>query len=120
VDGRLLIARRPASDRLAGLWELPGGKIEAGETPQQCLRRELLEELGVDSHVDEVVARTVYEYDHGRFELIALTTRLLGEPEMLFHDRLAWVTRAEMAGYDLAPADTCLMTELGGQFGPQA
>ena len=63
-DGRLLLAQRAADDPLAGLWELPGGKVEEGETLQQCLERELMEEMSLRSQAGEVVASTVYEYAH--------------------------------------------------------
>ena len=51
-DGRILIARRKSGDHMAGKWEFPGGNIEPGETPEQCLKRELLEELGVEIGID--------------------------------------------------------------------
>jgi len=113
-DGRLLITRRPPSDPLAGFWELPGGKIELGETPQQCLARELSEELDMSTEVGEIVARTIYHYDHGSFEMLALTTKRFSEFELRVHDRFAWVTTEDLMQYRLAPADVELVKQLHG------
>lgn len=114
-EGRILLARRPPGDPLAGLWELPGGKIEPGETPQQCLERELLEELDLSATAGEVLATTVYEYDHGCFELLAIDVVRHGEPLASFHDRLDWVSLVDLPNYALAPADVPLIhSVLGG------
>lgn len=112
-DGRLFLAQRPAGDPLEGLWELPGGKIEEGETPQQCLERELLEELAMTSLAGEVLASTVYHYDHGSFEMLALATIRLSGYEPLVHDDVAWVSNTQVADYPLAPADIALLATLG-------
>jgi 8-oxo-dGTP diphosphatase len=74
-DGRLLLARRPAGDHLEGFWELPGGKVEPGESPEQCLRRELIEELNMRSEVGDLLATAVHHYAHGTFELLAYRTK---------------------------------------------
>ncbi|MRR38434.1 NUDIX domain-containing protein, partial [bacterium] len=111
-DGRLMLARRLPGDRLAGLWELPGGKIEPGETPQQCLERELLEELGLSSQADELLATTTYHYEHGSFEMLALRTTRSSEVELLAHDAVAWVRREDLATHPLAPADIELVQQL--------
>lgn len=111
-DGRLLIARRPPGDPLEGMWELPGGKIEDGETPQECLERELLEELAMGARVGEMVASTTYDYDHGSFEMLALCAVRISDYRLLAHDRVAWVHRDEIASHPLAPADIELIAEL--------
>ena len=118
-DGLLLLARRPPGDPLAGFWELPGGKIEPGETPQECLERELLEELDMVSSVGEVLARTVYHYDHGSFELLAMSTQRRSGFELHVHDRFAWVAPREWATYELAPADALLLEHLYGRSDPE-
>lgn len=110
--GRLFLARRPPGDNLAGLWELPGGKVEEGETPQECLVRELREELAMDSEVGEVLAETEYEYTHGAFRMLAIRTHRLSGFKILEHDRTAWVRREEISAYDLAPADAALASQL--------
>jgi 8-oxo-dGTP diphosphatase len=114
-DGRLLLARRPAGDPLAGQWELPGGKIEDGETPQCCLERELLEELEMRSVAGVLLASTTYHYDHGSFEMLALAATRLGDYRPLVHDATAWVSRDELRDYELAPADADLVGSLLSQ-----
>lgn len=111
-DGRLLITRRPPGDPLAGLWELPGGKIEPGETPQECLARELAEELEMVAEVGEVLATTTYHYDHGSFEMIALQATRASDFELRVHDEYAWVPMESVAEYPLAPADVDLVRQL--------
>ncbi|HEY3318463.1 MAG TPA: (deoxy)nucleoside triphosphate pyrophosphohydrolase [Coriobacteriia bacterium] len=111
-DSRLLLARRAPHDRLPGYWELPGGKLEPGETPQECLARELREELAMTAEIGEMVAETLHKYAHGCFRLIALKTVRLSEFELLVHDRVAWVARDEIGEYRLAPADVALVDNL--------
>ena len=108
-EGRLLLTRRPPGDPLAGLWELPGGKIEAGETPAECLKRELTEELDMRALIGDVAATTTYTYDHGSFEMIALLATRLSDYELRVHDASVWVSRDEIASIQLAPADIALV-----------
>jgi 8-oxo-dGTP diphosphatase len=116
-EGRLFIARRGPEESLAGLWELPGGKIEPGESPQECLERELAEELGMEARVGAIVARTVYHYDHGSFEMLALHTERLSGFALTVHDRFAWSSHEHINQYPLAPADVELLTQLCDSFG---
>jgi 8-oxo-dGTP diphosphatase len=93
-DGKVLIAQRKSSDHLAGKWEFPGGKIEEGESPEECLRRELHEEFGVDTSIGEFLAESVYHYDHISIRLLAYRTFLEhGKLEPKDHDAYAWVNR---------------------------
>ena len=111
-DGRLLIARRAPGQSLEGLWELPGGKIEPGETPQQCLVRELAEELAMSATVGDVIARTIHHYDHGSFEMLAMETTRDSDFELRVHDAFAWVAADEVTEYPLAPADVALLKQI--------
>lgn len=111
-DGRLLLARRAPGEKLAGMWELPGGKVEPGETPNDCLRRELLEELSMTAEIGEVVASTVYHYDHGSFEMLAIEARRTSDIALSVHDEARLVSRAELGGLVLAPADVELVAQL--------
>ena len=117
VDGRLLIAQRPVHDNLSGLWELPGGKVEDGETPEQCLGRELKEELGISAEVAECVGRSVYEYGHGAIELLAYRTKWLnGALVPTFHARVLFVGPEELQDYSFAPADVPLIAQIVSEW----
>lgn len=111
-DGHLLLVRRAPGESLAGYWELPGGKLEDGESLQNCLERELSEELAMDSSVGQELARTVYHYDHGSFEMVALQTQRLSSFELSVHDRFVWASSDEIADLQLAPADVDLIDQL--------
>jgi 8-oxo-dGTP diphosphatase len=111
-DGRLFLARRPPGDPLAGLWELPGGKIEGGETPQQCLERELQEELCMEANAGQIVAETVYHYEHGSFEILALEVARTSPFDLNVHDACCWAAPDQLARLPLAPADRGLVDQL--------
>jgi 8-oxo-dGTP diphosphatase len=103
AESKVLIAQRKRPPELAGRWELPGGKVTAGETEPEALARELAEELGVDV----VVGRHL-----GDVELTATTTLrayaaelLRGEPQPHDHAALRWVDAAELDAVDWVPAD---------------
>lgn len=110
--GCLFVTRRGPDEKLAGCWELPGGKIESGESPQQCLQRELLEELSMSATVGGVVARTIHEYEHGSFEMLALETRRQSGFELIVHDDFAWASPDRLDTLALAPADVDLVHQL--------
>lgn len=102
----ILLARRQPGQKLAGYWEFPGGKVEEGETLPACLQREMVEELGVEVQIGEVVATSDYVYAHGAIHLVALETSILsGELRPTVHDQVAWVPLAQLLQYRLAPAD---------------
>ncbi|TDB38200.1 MAG: (deoxy)nucleoside triphosphate pyrophosphohydrolase [Actinobacteria bacterium] len=111
-QGRLFLVRRPPSDRLAGFWELPGGKIEGDETPEACLKRELLEELSMEGVVGDLAATCVHRYSHGEFELLAYAFERTSPYELLIHDQAAWVDHVSIRDYKLAPADVFLVQQL--------
>jgi 8-oxo-dGTP diphosphatase len=105
-DGKVLIAQRKAGDALAGKWEFPGGKLEPGETPEQCLRRELMEEFGVDTEIGAFVCSSRFEYNHFHIELLAYRVRhIAGEFRLNDHAAILWVNPGELLNYDLASAD---------------
>lgn len=112
-SGRLLICQRPSGDPLAGLWELPGGKVEVGETPEACLERELREELGIESVVGARFGVSDYMYPGGAISLIAyLVTWTRGEIAASFHSEVCFVTPDELDTYHFAPADVPLIERL--------
>lgn len=105
-EGKVLIARRSPNSKLAGQWEFPGGKVEDGETLQQCLARELLEELGIVGVVGEHVHSSDYQYDHGSFRIEAFRVAWAGgDISLKDHDQVAWVSVDELSTYQLLPAD---------------
>jgi 8-oxo-dGTP diphosphatase len=109
-EGRILLARRAPGQHLEGHWELPGGKVEPGESLEAALERELLEELGLVVMVGEELARTVYHYERGSIELIALATTTDGEIDhMTVHDAVHWFTAEETTTLVVAPADIPLL-----------
>jgi len=115
VDGRVLICQRPEGKQLAGLWEFPGGKVEAGETPEACLIRELDEELGIRvTHAclaPFVFASHSYEGFH-LFMPLYLVRRWEGQVTAKEHKALAWVKPNKLADYPMPPADAPLVAWL--------
>ncbi len=115
VDGRVLICQRPEGKQLAGLWEFPGGKVEAGETPEACLIRELDEELGIRvSHA--CLAPFVFaSHDYEDFHLLMplyLVRRWEGTVLNREHKAMAWVRPIDMDTYPMPPADAPLVAWL--------
>lgn len=107
--GRVMIARRRQGLRHAGQWELPGGKLEAGESPAECLRRELQEELGINVEVGAWVATSEHDYGHGPIALEAWRCRWVdGHLTPTDHDAVAWALPEELLTFDLAAADVPL------------
>ena len=117
-DGCLLVTRRVEGTHLAGFWEFPGGKCEMGETPEECLARELDEELGVASTVGPEIYRTLYAYGAKRLDLRFFETSIHGEPRPLIGQEIRWVKRGELQTLEFPPADAKLVERLGnGQIG---
>ncbi len=112
-DGKLLIAKRKLSGKLPGKWEFPGGKLETGETPEDCLRRELKEELHIDTAIGDYFGESIYTYDHGTVQLMAYWVRWIGGHLTLSdHDEVQWVSVEELKSYDFAPADILFVEKL--------
>lgn len=103
---RVFLARRGPGEKHAGGWEFPGGKVEPGETPQACLKRELLEELEIEAEVRELLAESIYTYPQGSIRLLAYRVQSdPGEIRLQVHDQYRWVSAEELPGFDLLPAD---------------
>jgi mutator protein MutT len=112
-NGSVLLARRSPGQKLAGFWEFPGGKVEGGETPEQCLARELYEELGILTRIGEKCAESSHEYEHGSFRILAyLVDNISGELKSNVHDRLEWVKVDDVDRYQLLPADLPILAAL--------
>jgi 8-oxo-dGTP diphosphatase len=114
-DGRVLLAQRPAGKPMAGLWEFPGGKIEAGERPEQTLIRELKEELAIV--VDEacLAPLTFASHSYPDFHLLMplfICRRWQGTVMPLEGQQLAWVRAGNLRSYPMPPADEPLVAHL--------
>jgi mutator protein MutT len=111
--GKLLITQRHADAHLGGLWEFPGGKREPGESFEQCLSRELREELGVDIFVGEVFEDITHSYSELGIRLKFFVCRLEhGEPQPLECAAIKWVDRSELDYYKFPAADARLLEKL--------
>ena len=103
---QVLIAKRKDTDRLPNKWGFPGGKVEKGETPEECLRRELTEEFGIEVSVGEHLGESVYHYEHISIRLLAYRTFWNGNDiHPKDHSAIAWVPVDHLIEYDFAPAD---------------
>ncbi|MAS13763.1 MAG: 8-oxo-dGTP diphosphatase MutT [Nitratireductor sp.] len=111
-DGRVLLAKRPEGKALAGLWEFPGGKVEAGETPENTLVRELQEELGIETKVACLAPLTFASHTYEDFHLLMplyVCRRFWGTPRAQEGQELKWVRPRDMRDYPMPPADAPLI-----------
>ena len=112
-DKKLLIAKRKSTDKLPNKWEFPGGKVEDGETPEYCLKREMEEEFEIDVSGGKFLGESVYHYDHGTIKLLAYRTYWKGGTISLkAHDDYQWVSLDQLQDYDFAPADIPFVEKL--------
>jgi len=112
-NGKLLIAQRHAEAHLGGLWEFPGGKREAGETFEQCLVREIREELGVEISVGELFEEVSHDYPEKSVHLKFFLCQLLsGDPQPLGCAAFKWVGKAELNDHEFPAADAQLLQKL--------
>jgi 8-oxo-dGTP diphosphatase len=115
ADGRVLICQRPEGKALAGLWEFPGGKVEAGETPEACLIRELEEELGIVVTHACLAPFVFASHGYDDFHLLMplyLVRRWEGTITAREHEALAWVKPNRLGDYPMPPADAPLVAWL--------
>lgn len=112
-NGKILICQRPANKHCGLLWEFPGGKIEAGETGEQCVIRECQEELGVTLNVEQKLTDITYEYPdriiYLHFYLCSIASGIIEKNE---HNALEWVSHDELDRYEFCPADEEIISEL--------
>jgi mutator protein MutT len=111
-DGRYLITRRLEGTHLAGFWEFPGGKILPGEKPEDALRRELQEELGVEAEVWELIETVDWAYPEKSVRLLFFRCALRGEPRPQERQEMLWVESGELSKYQFPAADLRLIERL--------
>jgi 8-oxo-dGTP diphosphatase len=115
--GRVLVTQRKAGTHLAGAWEFPGGKVEAGEDPREALRRELREELGVEVRVGEIVDVTFHRYDEADKAVLLLFFEAARDaespaPRAIEVAALRWAAAGELAPADFPPADIAVLRKV--------
>ena len=113
-EDKILIARKKQGKPLAGYFEFPGGKIEEGETPEESLIRELMEEMNIKIAVKEYIGESIYDYGNDKvISLLGYTAEIIdGEIKLSDHDRYDWVTLEQINNYKIAPADIPLIDKL--------
>lgn len=115
ADGRILFVQRPEGKPMAGLWEFPGGKIEAGETPEQALKREIQEELGIEICERCLEPLSFVSHSYEQFHLVMLLylcRKWEGIPQGLEGQAMAWKYAKDAQGLPMPPADVPLMRML--------
>ncbi len=115
ADGRVLLAQRPEGKPMAGLWEFPGGKVEAGERPELSLIRELKEELGISVKEDCLASLTFASHAYPDFHLLMplyVCRRWEGTATALEGQKLVWVRPNKLRDYEMPPADVPLIAHL--------
>lgn len=120
-NNRFLICRRPPHKTRGLLWEFVGGKVETGETKQQALMRECMEELAVKVRVDDVYMQLVHEYPDMTVELTLFNAAIVeGEPQLLEHSEIRYISIDEIDRFDFCPADVEILAKLKKDFGVTA
>jgi len=115
-QGQILIARRKKGKSQAGLWEFPGGKLEQSETAEECLRRELLEEMNITIQPYAFFGVNDHCYGNVHIRLLAYKAKWVsGEMVLTDHDAYSWVCADELVGYEFAPADVKFVDMLRGK-----
>ncbi|TFL19432.1 (deoxy)nucleoside triphosphate pyrophosphohydrolase [Jannaschia formosa] len=112
ADGRVLLAQRPEGKSMAGLWEFPGGKVEAGESPEAALIRELNEELGIDTWQSCLAPLTFASHAYSDFHLLMplfACRKWKGQVQGRENQTLAWVKPLKLKDYPMPPADIPLV-----------
>ncbi|MBW4666415.1 MAG: 8-oxo-dGTP diphosphatase MutT [Cyanomargarita calcarea GSE-NOS-MK-12-04C] len=115
-EGNILIDRRATSSMMGGLWEFPGGKVEISETIEECIKREIEEELGIEIEVGEHLITIDHTYTHLRVTLTVHHCRhLSGIPQPLECDEIRWVSLEELDNFSFPEANNQIISALRRQ-----
>jgi len=113
-NNKVMIARRAKNQKLPGKWEFPGGKLKPDETMEDCITRELKEELNLIVEVSDYFGESIYQYDQEPIKLVGYYVKWkAGEPILNVHDEVRWVDKNELVNYDFSPADIPFVKMLG-------
>lgn len=116
-QGRILIAKRPPDKARGGMWEFVGGKVEAGETPEEALKRECREELGITVVPEDVFGRVEYRYPDLTVGLTFINALIAeGEPKLYEHSAIEWILPSETDRYRFCPADYKILDRIRAVF----
>ena len=112
-DDTILIAQRGRGKRFGWQWEFPGGKVRRGEAPEDCLRREIKEELNLDIHVEKHFCTVNYRYSDFDIELMVFWCSIAGGTlKLAEHEQVHWVTLSELKQYSFLAADLAVIEAL--------
>ena len=113
ADDKFMICQRPAHKARGLLWEFVGGKVELGETKEQALTRECVEELGITLDVGDVFMDVTHEYPDITVHLTLFNAAIAdGEPQKIEHNDIQWITPSEIPNYDFCPADEEILKKI--------
>jgi 8-oxo-dGTP diphosphatase len=112
-DGKILIAQRKKGDQLEDKWEFPGGKIKENESPEDCLKRELHEELNIKVNVRNLLIESIHSYSGLDVDILAFNADFIsGSFKLTSHNQVKWVKPSELGCYDFADADKPIVAKL--------
>lgn len=113
-DNRVFAARRKPGMHLGGYWEFPGGKIESGETPEECLMRELQEELCISTRIGQYIGESLFDYGDKVVRLMAYQVEHIGGVfQLIDHDEFRWLAFEDLLDLTWAPADIPILEIYG-------
>lgn len=114
-DNKVLIAQRAKKDALYEKWEFPGGKMEAGETDHECLKRELREEFGIEAEIGDYVCTSYFEHKGTPMAMVVYyVSSYSGEMQLLDHKQVKWVTIDELDHFQFPDPDLPIVEKLKG------
>jgi 8-oxo-dGTP diphosphatase len=116
-DGKILIAQKGPADKRANKWEFPGGKIDQGETPEECLVREMMEEFEIGIRVGDFFVESLFSYSEGQLLVLAyFCTWIDGILHPTEHADYKWVEAQELNQYDFVPSDMAIARKLQQEY----